>query len=94
MTATDARGREVRPRLAPHVRLSFDARRDRWVVQAPERLLVPDEIALEILQRCDGRPLEEILDELARAFDAPREEIARDVTQLIEDLQRRGILVQ
>jgi pyrroloquinoline quinone biosynthesis protein D len=84
---------DARPRLAPHVRLSFDARRDRWVVQAPERIFVPDEIALEILQRCDGRPLAAIIDELAGAFDASREVIAKDVAALIADLGQRGILV-
>jgi pyrroloquinoline quinone biosynthesis protein D len=73
--------------------LGFDARRSQWVVQAPERVFVLDEIALEVLQRCDGRPLKGIIDDLARTFDAPREEIAHDVAVLIEDLGRRGVLV-
>ena len=81
------------PSLAPHVRLTFDACRNRWVVQAPERLLVPDEIALEILQRCDGRCIAEIVADLAREFDAPPDKIARDVEKLIGDLGRKGILV-
>jgi pyrroloquinoline quinone biosynthesis protein D len=42
---------EARPGLAPGVRLTFDKARDQWVVLAPERVLVPDETALEILQR-------------------------------------------
>jgi pyrroloquinoline quinone biosynthesis protein D len=92
MTATDAADDHARPRFAPHVRLSFDARRSRWVVQAPERLLIPDEIALEVLRRCDGRSVAEIIDDLVQAFDAPRETIAGDVGLLIADLERRGIL--
>jgi pyrroloquinoline quinone biosynthesis protein D len=93
MTTADALQDDRRPRFAPHVRMTFDARRGRWVVQAPERLLMPDEIATEVLQRCDGRSIKEIIDGLVQAFDAPREEIAKDVVVLIGNLQRRGILV-
>jgi pyrroloquinoline quinone biosynthesis protein D len=82
-----------RPRLAPHVRLSQDRRRNRWVLQAPERVLVPDEIAVEILKRCDGRPVEEIVSSLAREFDAPETEIAEDVQRLLEDLARKGMML-
>ena len=35
------------PRLPRHIKLRFDKQRDRWVVLAPERVLVPDETALE-----------------------------------------------
>ena len=84
----------ARPRLAPHVRLSFDARRDRWVVMAPERLLLPDETAVEVLRRCTGdASLDDITSELAREFDADRDEIARDVAALLRDLGDKGIIV-
>ena len=87
-------GGTARPRLAPHVRLSFDARRQRWVVMAPERLLVPDETALEVLRRCTGdASLDDITADLAREFDAPQDEIARDVEALLRDLGDRGIIV-
>jgi pyrroloquinoline quinone biosynthesis protein D len=62
---------DARPGLAPGVRLTFDKARDRWVVLAPERVLVPDETALEILQRCDGaKQVDAIVDELATAYSA------------------------
>lgn len=81
-------------RLAPHVRLSFDRRRDRWVVLAPERLLLPDEIAVEILRRCDGAAsVAAIVDALAAEFDAPRAEIAADVVALVQGLADQGVLV-
>ncbi|MBK8211040.1 MAG: pyrroloquinoline quinone biosynthesis peptide chaperone PqqD [Rhodospirillales bacterium] len=84
----------ARPRLAPHVRLSFDARRARWVVIAPERLLLPDETAVEVLRRCNGdASLDDITADLARAFDADRDEIARDVGALLRDLGDKGIIV-
>lgn len=82
------------PRLAPHVRLSFDRRRERWVVLAPERLFLPDETAVEVLRRCDGAAsISAIADDLAGEFDAPREEIARDVTELVRALGDQGVLV-
>jgi pyrroloquinoline quinone biosynthesis protein D len=82
------------PRFAPHVRLSFDQRRGRWIVMAPERLFVPDEIAAEILKRCDGNAsVAAIVDALAREFDAPREEIAADVIALVAGLCEQGVLV-
>ena len=93
MMAAESHHEEARPTFPPHVRLKFDAHRKRWVVQAPERMLVPDEIALEVLRRCDGRMLREIIDDLAGAFDAPRADIAHDVATLIQALRQRGLLV-
>lgn len=82
------------PRFAPHVRLSFDKSRNRWVVMAPERLFVPDEIATEILKRCDGKAsVAGIVDALAQEFDAPREEIAADVIALVGGLCEQGVLM-
>lgn len=81
------------PRLAPHARLQFDKHRDRWVVQAPERLLVLDPIATEIVKRCNGTAtVTAIVDDLARQFTAPREVIARDVGALLQDLADKGIM--
>ena len=52
----------------------------RWTILPPERLFLPDEIALEILQHCDGiATIKVIVDELAGKFDAPNEIIVEDV---------------
>jgi pyrroloquinoline quinone biosynthesis protein D len=84
---------EACPGLAPGVRLTFDKTRDRWVVLAPERVLVPDETALEILQRCDGiKHLDDIVDELATAYSADRSEIEHDVRDLLNALIEKRIL--
>ncbi len=81
------------PRFRPHMKLRFDKRRDRWVVLAPERLFVPDEIALEILRRCDGvASVTAIVDELARLSGAPRGEIMGDVRTLLQELTDKGVL--
>ena len=52
----------------------------RRTILAPERLFLPYEIVLEILQRCDGiATIKAIVDELAGKFDAPNEIIMEDV---------------
>jgi len=43
-------------RLAPHIVFRFDDTRQRWIMMAPERLMLPDEQAVEILQLVDGKP--------------------------------------
>ena len=84
----------TRPRFAPHVRFKFDERRARWVVLAPERMLVPDEIAVEVLQRCTGDArVAEIVDEFTTKFEAPRDEISTDVIAVLQDLTDKGVLV-
>lgn len=83
----------VRPRLARHARLRFDSARNSWVLLAPERVLIPDAIAVEILQRCDGTAtLGAIIDALADDFAAERSEIARDVSALLDDLAAQGVV--
>src|SRR4051812_3245608 len=63
-----------RPVLPRHTRLKFDETRQLWVILAPERVLAPDEIAVEILQLCDGvRSVGRIIDQLA-GRDARSEE--------------------
>jgi pyrroloquinoline quinone biosynthesis protein D len=92
MTAPELSG-EARPGLAPGVRLTFDKARDQWVVLAPERVLVPDETALEILQRCNGiRQVSDIVDELASAYSADRSEIEHDVRDLLASLIEKRIV--
>ena len=83
-----------RPVLARYARLHFDKARDRWVLLVPERVMVPDETAVEILQLCDGvRSLADIVDHLAEKYVADREAIATDVIALLQDLADKGFLL-
>ncbi len=82
------------PRLPPHIKLRFDDTRQRWVVLAPERVLVPDEIAVEILQRCDGvLTVAAIAAVLAEKYAAARDEVTRDIVELLQDLSDKGVVV-
>jgi pyrroloquinoline quinone biosynthesis protein D len=75
------------------VKLREDKARGRWVLLAPERMLVPDETAIEVLKLVDGvRSLDAMVDVLAERFAAPRGEIAADVTAMLQDLKDRGVL--
>jgi pyrroloquinoline quinone biosynthesis protein D len=86
-------GEESVPALPRHVKLRHDAARGAWVLLAPERVLMPDEVAVEILKRCDGRrSVAEIVDDLRAAYDAPREEIAGDVLAMLRDLAEKGMI--
>lgn len=79
------------PAFRRGVKFRFDAVREAWVLLAPEKLFMPDEIAVEILQLIDGaRTIDTIVDDLAVRFDAPRDEIAGDVIATLEDLATRG----
>lgn len=81
------------PRFARGVRLKFDATRQVWVVLAPERMFLPDEVALEVLKLVDGgRTLGAIADELSARFAAPRQEILDDVAEMLADFAAKGAL--
>ena len=82
------------PKFPVHVKLRFNEQREQWVVLAPERLLVPDETSLEILQHCDGEvSVSGIVDVLAEKYDAPHETIGKDVIELLQGLADKGFIV-
>jgi pyrroloquinoline quinone biosynthesis protein D len=84
-----------RPVLPRHARLKFDETRQRWVILAPERVLAPDEIAVEVLQLCDGvRNVEAIIDRLAAKYAAERNAISTDVVAMLQDLADKGFLTE
>ena len=84
-----------RPVLPRHARLKFDQTRQRWVILAPERVLAPDEIAVEIMQLCDGaRNVAQMIDQLAAKYTADRAAIGTDVIAMLQDLADKGFLTE
>ena len=80
-------------RFPPHVKFRYDERRQAWIVLAPERLFLPDEQAVGILRLIDGeRTVGALIDALAAEYDAPRDEIAADVTSMLQDLVAKRVL--
>jgi pyrroloquinoline quinone biosynthesis protein D len=81
------------PALARGVRLRFDKARDAWVLLAPEKVLMPDQVAVEILKRCDGKAsVTQIVEDLVLAFSADRDQVAADVRSFLQDLADKGLL--
>ena len=84
-----------RPVLPRHAKLKFDETRKVWVILAPERVLAPDEIAVEVLQLCDGaRNVSDIVDQLVAKYASPREAISTDVVAMLQDLADKGFLTE
>jgi pyrroloquinoline quinone biosynthesis protein D len=84
-----------RPLLPRHAKLRFDETRQRWVILAPERVLAPDEVAVEVLQLCDGvRSVEQMIDQLAEKYTAERDAIGTDVIAMLQDLADKGFLTE
>lgn len=82
------------PALPRHVKMRHDDSRGAWVILAPERVLMPDEIAVEILRRCDGEAtVDSICTALAADFNAPEDEIRKDVIDILQDLADKGFLI-
>lgn len=81
------------PRLPKGVRLKHDKTRERWVILAPERMFVLDEIANAVMQEVDGeREVETIVDALADAYGAPRDQVLTDVLAMLQDFADKGAL--
>jgi len=81
------------PVLPRGVQLRQDFARQRWVLLAPERILVPDALAHEILLLCDGRTsVSNIADILAQKHRADRDVVLRDVLGILQGLQDKQYL--
>src|ERR1044072_4978813 len=84
-----------RPVLPRHAKLKYDETRQVWVILAPERVLAPDEIAVEVLQLCNGeRNVGDVADQLAAKYAAPREAILADAIVMLHDLADKVFLTE
>ncbi|GBR53918.1 pyrrolo-quinoline quinone synthesis protein PqqD [Neokomagataea thailandica NBRC 106555] len=81
------------PTLARGYRLQHDKVRNLWLIQAPERALVLEGAAPEIMKLVDGsRTANTIIETLVAQYDAPHDLIAQDVYTLFADLTQKGAL--
>ena len=84
---------QSKPRLPRGVRLVHNEAHGGWVLLAPERVFKADPVAAEILKRCTGEAtLDQIVEDLAKTFKAPRERIMVDVSTLIGGLADKKLL--
>ncbi|HEY2047191.1 MAG TPA: pyrroloquinoline quinone biosynthesis peptide chaperone PqqD [Candidatus Udaeobacter sp.] len=82
----------ARPSLTKGVRLQIDSTTGKSVLLYPEGIVELNETAHDILSRCGGRTLGEIICELAEEYEADSEAIAADVRHTLLDLQRRNLI--
>ncbi len=84
---------ESKPAMPPHIKLRHDAGRGRWLILAPERVFDPDDIAVEVLKLCDGaRTVNDVVQVLAKEYNAPAEEIEADIIAMLQDLADKGVV--
>jgi pyrroloquinoline quinone biosynthesis protein D len=82
----------TRPRLAPGVRLQWDAVRESNVLLYPEGALTLNATAADVLGLCNGeRTLDEIGTELSARYDGA--DVEADVERLIAAIASRGLIV-
>jgi pyrroloquinoline quinone biosynthesis protein D len=82
----------AQPRLARGVRLQIESTTGKSVLLFPEGILELNETAQEILTRCDGRTLSEIVLALAEEYDVDFAALTTDVRETLADLQRRKLI--
>jgi pyrroloquinoline quinone biosynthesis protein D len=84
---------DARPRLPRGVRLVNNEAQGGWVLLAPERVFKADAIAAEIVKRCTGdSTFAEIVEDLARTYQAPPERISTDVSALVRGLVDKRLM--
>ena len=82
----------AQPTLARGVRLQTDSKTGNSVLLFPEGVLELNETAQEILNRCDGRTVTEIIQALAEEYDVDSQMLADDIQETLADLQRRKLI--
>lgn len=81
------------PFLPRGVRRHFDKVRGVPVLLGPERVLMLDEIGCAVLDQVDGEAsLDRICKRLADIYDAPKDDISKDVTEYLTDLANKKLL--
>ena len=84
---------ESRPRLAAKARLRFDRKASRYMLLYPERGLVLNTTAADVLQLCTGeRTVQDIIEELARRYGHDSPAVEREVMSFLTALTERGLV--
>ena len=72
--------------------MQTDSATGKSVLLFPEGIIELNETAHEILVRCDGRTLSEIVQALAKEYDTDQAALANDVRGTLADLQQRKLI--
>src|SRR5882762_7390711 len=86
-------GKEDGPRLAAKVRIQTDHVGGGPVLLYPEGVMMLNPTGAAVVALCDGSRTEgEIKAELAERYAAPADQLAADVSELLGQLRKRGLL--
>jgi coenzyme PQQ biosynthesis protein PqqD len=85
---------ESRPLLAPKARLRFDRKADRHMLLFPERGMVLNPTAADVLRLCTGElTVTGIVDRLAGKYAGrPRDHVEREVLEFLRSMADRGLV--
>ena len=79
-----------RPVLAPHTRYRWDKVRNEHQLVFPEEMMVLNEAGKAIIELCDGRALEDVVEALKQKF--PGVDLEDDVREFLGQLAERGLI--
>lgn len=84
----------TRPRLAAKARLRWDRKAERWMLLYPERGLVLNPTAADVVRLCTGElTVETIVEKLAEKYTTqPREDLEREIVTFLARLAERGLV--
>ena len=84
----------TRPRLAAKARLRWDRKDERWMLLYPERGLVLNPTAADVVRLCTGElTVETIVERLGAKYPAqPREALEREILTFLGRLAARGLV--
>lgn len=80
------------PRLAPHFMFRWEASQDAYILLYPEGLIKLNRSAGEILNRCDGRSVAEIIADLQSTCPDQAEAVAQGTHAFLELAHGKGWL--
>ena len=72
--------------------MQTDSKTGNSVLLFPEGVLELNETAQDIVSRCDGRTVGEIIQTLAEEYDVDPKMLGADVRETLGDLQRRKLI--
>ena len=84
----------TRPRLAAKARLRWDRKGERWMLLYPERGLVLNPTAADVVQLCTGAlTVEDIVERLAEKYTTqPRADLEHEIVTFLGRLAERGLV--
>jgi pyrroloquinoline quinone biosynthesis protein D len=84
----------MRPRLAAKARLRWDRKDARFMLLYPERGLVLNATAADVVQLCTGQlQVADIVDQLVSKYASQRrEDVEREVLQFLTRMAERGLI--